>query len=345
MGEGLAVLERALAMRQGVAASIQARALHGAAFLALMQDDYMRAGELLRECQSLFRQSGDRVGMANILLLQGNLAMVTSSYKLARRLLDEALAIYRDEGETSRISSTREALAQAAIAQCDYAAARSLLEKDLSAFQARGEQYRIAYPLYLLARVYFLSQLDLAEARARAEESLAIFREVGDKRLIGHTLSLLGEILLFEKREASGASSLIEESVAALETVGDRSGTAAALIALARVRVFSGEYEAARRCYQEAWQLLRAARAKELGASCLEGYGEMLVAQDMPGAAAKLWGAAATVRAAFVAPMPLVYRAPYNKAVALARDRLGAEDFQQAWAEGHALPLEQVELA
>ena len=342
LGEGLAFLERALAARQGVPSPIQARALHGAAFLALMQDDYARAQDLLRECQSLFRESGDRIGMANILQLQGTIAMVTSSYKLARRLLDEALAIYRDEGDSSRVSSTREALAQIAIAQCDYATAQSLLEKDIASFQARGEKYRIAYPLYLLARAYFLAQLDLVEARAKAEESLALFREVGDKRLIGHTLTLLGQILLVEKRDAGGAASLAEEGIAALKAVGDRSGTAGALMALARVRAFSGEYEAARQCYKESWQLLMAARARELGANCLEGCGELMVALGAPDVAAKLWGTAATVRAAIVAPMPLVDRTAYNKAVALARGRLGAKAFQEAWAEGHALTLEQV---
>ena len=47
-------------------------------------------------------------------------------------------------------------------------------------------------------------------------------------------------------------------------------------------------------------------------------------------------------RAAIVAPMPLVYRTSYNKAVALAREQLGAKAFQEIWAEGHALTLEQV---
>ena len=343
MGEGLAFLERALAARQGVPSPLQAQALHGAAFLALMLDDYARAQDLLRECQSLFRESGDRVGMANILQLQGNLALVTNSYKLARRLLDEALAIYREEGETSRIASTREALAQVAIAQCDYAAAQSLLEKDIASFQARGEQYRTAYPLYLLARMFFLSQLGQTEALALAEESLSLFRAVGDKRFIAYTLTLLGQILLMEKGgESSAASSMVEESIAALRSMGDRSGTARALIALARIRGFSGENEAAQRCYRESWQLLKITAARELEAACLEGYGEVLVALGMPGVAVKLWGTAATLRATIVAPMPPAYKASYMRALASARERLGARAFQEAWAAGHALTIEQV---
>ncbi len=345
VGEGLAFLERALSQRQGVPPSIQASALHGAVSLALMQDDHARAGQLLQECQSLFRASVDRAGMANILHLQGNLALVTNSYKLARRLLNEALAIYLEEGDTARVPSTREALAQIAIAQADYATAQSLLNKNIAAFQARGDQYRVAYPQYLLARMLFLSQLDAVGARAMAEESLSLFQAVGNKRFIAYTYNLLGQMSLLEKREVGSITPMVEESIATLKSIGDRSGAADALIALARIKAFSREHEAAKRCYEESWQLLKVTAAKELETACLEGYGEVLVALGMPETAATLWGTAATVRAAIVAPLPPVYRASYHQAVALAREKLGEKAFQDAWAKGHALPLEQVVIA
>jgi len=340
IGEGLAFLERALSKRHDVAPSIQMQALHGAAFLALMQDDHARAERLLRECQSLFRAGGDRTGMANILRLQGYLALATSSYKLAQRLLNEAMAIYLEEGDTARIPATREALAQIAIVQGEYATAQSLLNKNIAAFRARGEQYRVAYPQYLLARVLFLSQLDHTEARALAEESLSLFRAAGNKSLIAYTCCLLGQMALLEKREGSSIAPLVEESIATLKSIGDRSGAAEALIALARVKAFSHENEAAQRCYEESWQLLKTAGAKELQAACLEGYGEVLVALGMPEVAVTLWGTAATVRAAIVAPLPLVYQASYHQAVALAREYLGEKGFLAAWTKGHILPLE-----
>ncbi len=348
VAEGLALLERALTNRQGVAPSILAQALHGAALLALIEDDNARAEGFLRECQLLFRESGDRAGMANILQLQGNLALVRSSYKLARRMLEEALAMYQELGDGLSVASTREALAQIAITQGDYSKAQSLLEKNIASYLARGERYRVAYPLFLLARMLFLSQWDRAEAHARAEESLALFRAVGNKRFIAYALSLLGQIVLIEERDAGKAGSMVEESIAIFKSIADRFGTAEARIALARVKSFEGKHEAARACYQESWQLLKTIDAKELSAACLEGYGEVLVAPGTRGAtnlAAKLWGTAATVRAAIVAPMPQVYRTAYRQALALARERLGEAAFQSAWAEGHSLSLEQVELS
>jgi len=57
--------------------------------------------------------------------------------------------------------------------------------------------------------------------------------------------------------------------------------------------------------------------------------------------AARLWGAAEALREAIGAPMPPVYRATYEQAVALARAQVGEEAFAAAWAEGLAMPLEQ----
>jgi predicted ATPase/class 3 adenylate cyclase len=343
ISEGLAFLERALRGDHGIAPAVKAQALHGAGFLALMQDDNARAEAFLRESQLLFRESGDRAGMANILRLQGNLAMVRNSYKVARRLLEEALAIYRERGDTPKMAATREALAQVAIAQCDYTRAHALLEEDLAFFRARGEQYNAAYPLYYLARALFLARDDRAEAKALAEESLDLFRAVGNRRLVAYALSLKGQMLLVE-REDERARSMLEESLAIFKAVGDRSCAAEALIALARLAAYRGENEAALACYTESWGLLRAIGARELSATCLEGCGEVALAQGEPGWAARLWGTAATVRAAIVAPMPPIYRTDYTRAVTTAREQLGEEAFQAAWAEGRAIPLEQVEL-
>jgi predicted ATPase/class 3 adenylate cyclase len=338
--EGLAFMERALALSKDAAPSVRAQALHYAGFLALMQDDNTRAEEFLRESQLLFRDSGDKFGMANILRLQGNLAMMKNNYKIARRLLEEALNIYQTLGEMRRADVTRDALAQVAIAQGDYTQALLLLEVNLASSKIRGEQYGIAYPLCHMALALFLSRGDRAKARELAEESLALFRAVGNRRFIAHVLILLGEILLVG-REDDSARSMLEESLAIFKVLGERSGSAAALISLARVIAYRGEHETALSIYKESWELLQAIGDREFAAACLEGYGEVLVAQGEARRAVQLWGIAATVRAAIVAPMPPVYRSDYVQSVAAARESLSEEAFQAAWMDGSRTPLEQ----
>ncbi len=340
ISEGLAFMERALALDKNAAPSVRAQALHYAGFLALMQDDNMRAEEFLRESQLLFRDSGDKFGMANILRLQGNLAIMKNNYKIARRLLEESLNIYQTLRDIRRAASTRDALAQVAIAQGDYTKALLLLEENLASYKIRGEQYGTAYPLFHMALALFLSRGDRTKARKLAEESLALFRAVGNKRLIAHVLILLGEILLVEG-EVDRAHSILEESLTIFKETGERSGSATALMSLARVLANQDEYETSQSSYQECWKLLQVVGDRELAAACLEGYGEVLVAQGEARSAVQLWGTAATIRAAIVAPMPPIYRPDYIRAVAVARESLSEEAFQTAWAKGSRTPLPQ----
>ncbi|MGH2482054.1 MAG: tetratricopeptide repeat protein, partial [Ktedonobacteraceae bacterium] len=327
--EGMTYVERILANSRGVAPSIRAQVLHGAGFLALLQDDRERAELFLRESQSLFRESGDIAGMANILRLQGNLALAKSSYKIARRLLEEALAIYLERGDMRRAASTRSALAQIALAQGDFSRARALLEENLAAYSASGEQNGIAFALCNQSLLVFLSRGDLAEAKTLAEQSLARFKAVGNRRFTAYVQNLLVEILLVQgDAENTQVRSMLLESLAIFKAVGDRSGAADALISLARLAGRQEEYEAAQAAYAESWELLRAIGAKETAARCLERAGELMMAQGKPEQAVPLWGTAATLRATIVAPMPPVYRSTYVAAVALAREALGDETFQ-----------------
>ena len=214
IAEGLAFMERALALGMNVAPSIRAMALHHAGFLALMQDDSMRAEEFLRESQLLIRESGDKLGMANILRLQGNLAMTKNNYKIARRLLEETLHLYQTLGDIRKTTWTRYTLAQVAISQGNYSKALSLEEENLASHRILGEYYGTSYPLYHKALALFLSKEDPVKARELAEESLTLFRAVGNRRLIGYVLILLGEILLVEREDERAHSMLGEVLVA-----------------------------------------------------------------------------------------------------------------------------------
>ena len=341
IAEGLVFMERALALSMHVAPSIRAMALHHAGFLALMQDDGIRADEFLRESQLLFRESGDKVGMANILRLQGNLALTKNNYKIARRLLEETLHLYQTLGDIQKTTWTRYSLAQIAISQGNYSKALSLEEENLASHRIPGEYFGSAYPLYHMALALFLSKGERLKAHELAEESLTLFRAVGNRRFIGYALILLGEILLVE-REDERAQSMFEESLAIFKGIGERFGSALALISIARMLAYKGEHEAALAYYKESWDLLGANGDRELIAACLEGYGEVLVALGEAKWAVQLWGIAAAVRADIVAPMPPIYRLVYIQAVASAREILDEEAFQLAWTKGSQTSLEQV---
>jgi predicted ATPase/transcriptional regulator with XRE-family HTH domain len=338
--EGRGFLERALAVREGVTASVQVKVLSAASVLAITQDDFERAEALGRESLALSRELGDTAGEAAALSQLGFVAWARCQYAEARAQLEEAVALFQELGDTWNRARSLAYVARACSAQGEYGQARALAEQSLGLSRALGDKGRIAIALWELARVRFLAQNDFAQVQALAEQSLALFRELGDTQYIAVLLSLLGEMRLIQGEQAR-ARELLEESVATLKELGDRWSTAEALLAFARNASSQGELAAARAHYQESLGLAREIDAKNLIASALEGGGAVATAQGEPGWAARLWGAAQALRTAIGAPLPPVYRADYERALAIASTHLGEEAFATALAEGGTMALQQ----
>jgi len=338
--EGRGFLERALAVREGVTASVQVKVLSAASVLAITQDDFERAEALGRESLVLSRELGDTADEAAALSQLGFVAWARCQYAEARAQLEEAVVLFQELGDTWNRARSLAYVARACSAQGEYDRARALAEQSLGLSRALGDKGRIAIALCELARVRFLAKNDFAQVQALAEQSLALFRELGDTQYIAVLLSLLGELRLIQGEQAR-ARELLEESVATLKELGDRWSTAEALLAFARNAYSQGELAAARAHYQESLGLAREIDAKNLIASALEGGGAVATAQGEPGWAARLWGAAQALRTAIGAPLPPVYRPDYERALAIASTHLGEEAFATALAEGGAMALQQ----
>ncbi len=341
--EGLTFLEQALADGQEVSSAVKAQALYYAGFLALIVNETARAEAFLRESQLLFRESGDNSAMAGILRLQGNLALVKNNYKIARRLLEEARNIDLNNGNMNRAISTRFSLSQVALGLGNYQQALQLLEGNLEFYKTLDQHSNIAYALYLIALTYFSSQQEQGRVRQLIQESLALFKLIGDRLFEANVLDLQGQVLSIEGDE-EGATAALEESKKKFQVLGNRFGTAKVLISQARVEGHRGEWERACALYRESWKIVQTMEAQGLFATCIEGYGEVLVKQNAVVRAVQLWGLAATIRAAIAAPMPPVYRSRHVKVVASARKSLSEEDFLTAWREGGKISLRQLEL-
>jgi DNA-binding NarL/FixJ family response regulator len=75
--------------------------------------------------------------------------------------------------------------------------------------------------------------------------------------------------------------------------------------------------------------------------SGLEGLASVLATQGELARAARLWGAAETLRGTMGTPLPPAYRVEYERSVAAARTQLGENAFAAAWIEGRAMTPEQ----
>jgi len=337
--EDRSFLEQAMAVREGVATSVQLKLLSAATDLAFTMDDFDRAEALCRESLSLSHELGDTEGKATALFQLGFVAWVRCKYAESLEQLEAAAALFQELGDTWNRARTFAYLAQTCAAQGEYDRAGALAEQSLALSRALGNKGRIAIALYQLARVCFLAQDDFNQAQALAEQSLELFRELGDTHYITVLRSLFGEMRL-RQGEQGQAHELLEESVVTFKELGDRWHTAEALLTLARIATSQGEFAAARARYLESLALVREIDAKGLITSVLEG-GAVVATHGEPVWAARLWGAAQALRAVIGAPLPPAYRADYERAVAAVRSSLGEKAFAAAWAEGRSMTLEQ----
>jgi predicted ATPase/class 3 adenylate cyclase len=269
-----------------------------------------------------------------------HVAFVQSDTDRAEALYEECLARCRELGDTAGIALSLRLLGAIAGRRGNLVVASSFKEESLALFRALGNIEGIIFSLLGLAGTLFLSQDDPAKVRALLEEGLALCREVGYKEGIAWVLSLLGEVFL-QQGDTVKARSLLEESVALIREIVNRN-IGWLLFVLGRVAESLGDYAAARALYEESL-----AKGKEVGdklniAFYLEGLADVVALQGEPAWAAQLWGSTEALREAMGTPIPPVYHADYERAVAAARVKLGEEAFAAAWAEGRTTPVEQV---
>jgi tetratricopeptide (TPR) repeat protein len=243
LSEGRRWLEQALAYGMALPPSVRAKALLGAGLFADEQGDYLRATALHTESLALWRELGDRAGVARALNSLGLVAMKQGDYERATALFEESLALRRALGDRWSIAATLNNLGGVAGEQGDYLRARVLLEESLALRRALGDQSGIASALNNLANAV----ADLgnhAQARTLLDESIKILRALKDRRVLANALSSLGRVT--RDQDSAEAAASFRESLQLFHELGDRSGIAECVEGLAGVAVTQRPDQAAR---------------------------------------------------------------------------------------------------
>jgi predicted ATPase/class 3 adenylate cyclase/DNA-binding CsgD family transcriptional regulator len=340
--EGWHFLERALEGSEEVAVPLRAKALWAAGNLAVRLGHSEQGETLCQESLALFRAIGDTKGTGTAVLHLAMVAQARGDLVEARSRYEECLVLSREVGDKSLVAWALESSAEIAILQGEYARARPLLEESLALFREVSNTSGVATSLKWSALMMF-SQGDLARAHAVAEESLALYKEIGSKSEEAEVLSVLAEITFYQG-DTTTARLLFEKTCAFYREVGNEGQLAWTLSLLGKVIAAQGDLAAARACYEES---LNRANGVNSHLSfldippALEGLAVVVAAQEEPTWAARLWGTAQAQREAYGVPLPPIYRADYEQAVAAARTHLGEQPFALAWAEGRSMTPEQ----
>ncbi len=197
LSEGRERLAQALEAGGSDSSTARAKALNGAGGLAWTQGDYAVARRLFEESLAVFRDLGDRWGMAGPLNNMGLVALEQGDYSVARGVFGESLAILRELRDQRGMALALGNLGIVTMEQGDYAGARGLQEESLSICRELGDRRGIAVALNNLGLVAW-SQGDYVAARGLDEESLLLFRELGERRGIAYTLEALAALAAAE---------------------------------------------------------------------------------------------------------------------------------------------------
>lgn len=339
--EGRAWLEGLLALPESetMPAAVRAKALNGAGLLAWRQGDVARMTALCDESLALYRELGDRQGIADVLNNQGSVADEQGDYRRAAALLEEILTQRRELGDPVRLAIALGNLGITVYNQGDMARARALFEEGLALHRRLGDTRGIAITLGNLGEMA-RDQGDLTRAAALLDESLALRRQLGDTRGVATALHDLGAMAL-ARGDHQHASALCEEGLALARELGDRRGMAELLRTLGAVALIQGEHGPAMELYRESLQQFQDVDDKAGVIECVGGIADVRDAQGQARCAAVLCGAVDALRIALgVAPAPVV-AARQARLVTAIRAALPADTFEEAWAEGQGLTLAQ----
>lgn len=280
---------------------------------------------------------GDPTLRGKVLRGAGLLATWQGDYPTARALHAESLELYRALGDCDGIGHALENLGMVAHEQGDYAAAQALHAESLAIRRKLGDARNIASSLNNLGLV-MRGQGDYAAARALHAESLAIHRTLQDYQGIGNELTNLG-IMAYRLGDYAAAGALHAESLEIRRMLGDQRGMAISLGNLGLVAYQQGDYTEAGALHAESLTIRRTLGDATIPES-LEGLAAVAGARGEAERAARLLGAAATLREAISLRQFADERADQDAWVARVRTGLDAATWDAAWQAGAALSRE-----
>ena len=276
---------------------------------------------------------------ADALRWQSKFVARQGDYARAKEPLEESLELSRELGDKRGVAKSLHNAGMVFSLQGDYTAAKASYEESLALLKGTGDKREIAALTTSLGNVAnYMS--DYETARRYQEQSVSLFRELGDKFGLFIALNNLG-LVLERQGDNSAARRYYEESIATAYELGEKNLVAYALNGLAHLLCLQDEPDEAARNYRESLLVSQEIGEKRCIAYCLEGFAKIDSRYGGATRAAHLLGAAESLRQAIGAPLIEAERDELDQDVIAARKQLGERAFEDAFAQGRAMMLEQ----
>jgi predicted ATPase/DNA-binding SARP family transcriptional activator/DNA-binding CsgD family transcriptional regulator len=220
-------LDRAeVAAKEGLELSAQAGVEGGitASLRSILGDiagrrgDYVRAKRLHKESLKLYREAGDRRGVAFCIRNLGNVYASRGDHKQAKRLYQEGLALARELGGADPLGGFLINLGYESLLEGDYERAIVLNEEAAALLRDQGHRDYLPAALDNVGWAALL-QGDHGRAKILFAESLTLCKELGTKIIASESLEGLA-CVAGVKGEATRAARLFGAALTLRETVG-----------------------------------------------------------------------------------------------------------------------------
>ena len=341
--EGWRWLEAALGLPRAQGRTAwRAKALQGAGEFAFRLGNQV-AGSLVEESVAIYRELGDKRGLAVSLVGLGRARSTQNDSQASRTLQEESLRLAREGGDPWILAYALRNAGDFLEYSGDFKSARLCFEESALLYRALKDHQALAGTLLELAEDMAVSESNLVQAATLARESLALARSLDNRPDIAGALYCLAVTQSYQGEHAQEVV-LLEESLALSREQGFKRRIGQIQLALGNILLSRGDLLQAETCAQESLALFRELgnRAKTVRILGLLGeirrrQGNLTQARAVCIEAARLAGAAGNPGT----EMKFSEHADYERAVESVRTQLGEEAFAEAWAEGRTLAPEQ----
>jgi tetratricopeptide (TPR) repeat protein len=345
--EGLLWTERAIAAGRDSTPQVRARALLAAGLLEsapTAAGNPARAAALFKESMALWRAVGDQANETFCSVCLAWLAIddaaTPSDLAAIEQTFHESEAFARTAGDDLLLGWVLPGLAWCRNLQGDRAGTQRYLEQNLQLAHKRGDITDISEGLRHLAS---LTRADYPQRLAWLAESEQLASTIGDVWALAGVQNAWGEVSRANGDDAQAAVHY-QAALALVREQGMRHMEPILHCNLGRVAERSGDLEAAALCYRQALTIAQEYDDKRHMWLGLSGLAQVAARRGMAEQAARIFGATTLDelrRFWLQQSADGINEQFYEQGLAAARATLGDTVFDQAYAAGQALTLEQ----
>ncbi len=281
---------------------------------------------------------GDSATRAQLRYAAGRLASAQGDYVAARIHQRESAAIFRELGDVQGLASALGSLGTIAEYHAEYATARACFEESLALLRQVGNGRSLGRALNGLA-LFRYKQREYDAAWALWEEVLGMWRALGDELAVAITLNNLG-LVARDRAEYEVARELYAQSLPIFRALGHRRMVGKSLGNLGIAAQDQGDFAASHAFLAESLALFRDLGDVEGIADQLDGFARLARRRNQFERAARLWGAAAAVRAGATIRLSPRENSAQADDIAATQQALEMPRWAALWAIGQASTME-----